>query len=105
MNITICLEAYLLVAAILFSIGLYGALSRKDSIRVLMSLEIMAIAVNLNLAAFSRFLTPLTQDGMFFAIFSMVVSAAEIGLGLGLVVAIYRRLRTSELSDIDELWG
>lgn len=99
------LEAYLIVGAVLFSIGLYGALSRTSAIQVLMSLELMAVAVNLNMVAFSRFVTPATMDGMFFAIFSMVVSAAEIGLGLGLVIALFRRLRSSELSDVDELKG
>ena len=99
------LEAFLIVAAVLFCIGLYGAITRNSAVQVLMSLELMACAVNLNLVAFSRFVTPLTMDGTFFAIFSMVVSAAEIGLGLGLVIAIFRRLRSSELSDIDELKG
>ncbi len=99
------LEAYLVVGAIVFALGLYGALSRTSAVQVLMSLELMACAVNLNMVAFSRFVTPETMDGVFFAIFSMVVSAAEIGLGLGLVIAIFRRLRSSELSDVDELKG
>lgn len=98
--------AHLLVlAAMLFSIGLYGALSRKNAVHVLMSLELMANAVNINLVAFSRFVTPATLDGQFFAVFSMVVSAAEIGLGLALVLAIYRRKKSVELDAISELKG
>jgi NADH-quinone oxidoreductase subunit K len=95
----------LTLSAMLFSIGLYGALSRKNAVHVLMSLELMANAVNINLVAFSRFLTPATMDGQFFAVFSMVVSAAEIGLGLALVLAIYRRKRSVELDAIQELKG
>lgn len=95
----------LVLSAMLFSIGLYGALSRKNAVHVLMSLELMANAVNINLVAFSRFVTPATLDGQFFAVFSMVVSAAEIGLGLALVLAIYRRKKSVELDAISELKG
>ncbi|MRR12806.1 NADH-quinone oxidoreductase subunit NuoK [bacterium] len=99
------LEAFLALAAILFSIGLYGAVSKKSAVMVLMSLELMAAAVNINLVAFSRFTTPTAMTGQFFAVFTMVVSAAEIGLGLALVLAIYRRSRTIELSSMERLKG
>ena len=99
------LQSFLILAAALFSIGLYGALSKKSTIQVLMSLELMAIAVNINLLAFSRFVTPLTMDGQYFAIFAMVVSAAEIGLGLALIVAIFRKAHKSEVDDFEELKG
>lgn len=95
----------LTLSAMLFGIGMYGALSRKNAVHVLMSLELMANAVNINLVGFSRFVTPTTMDGQFFAVFSMVVSAAEIGLGLALVLAIYRRKRSVELDAISELKG
>ena len=99
------LSAFLLLAAVLFSIGLYGAVSKRSAVMVLMSLEIMAVAVNLNMVAFSRFLTPESMTGQFFTVFSMVVSAAEIGLGLALVLAIYRRSRSIELSTLERLKG
>ncbi|MDP2234734.1 MAG: NADH-quinone oxidoreductase subunit NuoK [Actinomycetota bacterium] len=99
------LSEFLLLAAILFSIGLYGAVSKRSAVMVLMSLEIMAVAVNLNMVAFSRFLTPQAMTGQFFTVFSMVVSAAEIGLGLALVLAIYRRSRSIELSTLERLKG
>lgn len=102
---TVGLHHLLTLAALLFGLGLYGALSRKNAVHVLMSLELMANAVNINLVALSRFVTPQTMDGQFFAIFSMVVSAAEIGLGLALVLAIYRRKRTVELEAMQELKG
>jgi NADH:ubiquinone oxidoreductase subunit K len=99
------LQAFLMLSAVLFSLGLYGALSKKATVQLLMSLELMAIAVNINLVALSRFNTPRTMDGLFFAVFTMVVSAAEVGLGLALVLAIYRRARTSEVTDLSELKG
>ena len=79
------------LAALLFCIGLFGALSKKSAVMVLMSLELMTNAVNLNLVALSRFVTPVTMDGPVPPRrSSMVVSAAEIGLGLALVLALYR---------------
>jgi NADH-quinone oxidoreductase subunit K len=99
------LEAFLLLAGALFSLGLYGAVSKKGAVQVLMSLELMAVAVNLNLVAFNRFRTPVEMTGWFFTLFAMVVSAAEIGLGLALVLAIYRRSRTSEVTGLSDLKG
>ena len=96
-------EAFLMLAAVLFSLGLYGAVSKKGAVQVLMSLELMSVAVNINLVALSRFVTPVTMDGLFFTIFVMVISAAEVGLGLALIIAIYRRARTSELTGLSEL--
>ena len=102
---SIGLPHLLTLAAMLFGIGLYGALSRKNAVHVMMSLELMANAVNINLVAFSRFITPEALTGQFFSVFSMVVSAAEIGLGLALVLAIYRSKRSVELDAMTELEG
>ena len=102
---TVGLEAYLLLAAFLFSAGLYGAVSKKGAVQVLMSLELMAVAVNLNLIAFSRYVTPELMTGQFFTVFVMVVSAAEIGLGLALVVAIFKSARSAELDSLAALKG
>jgi NADH:ubiquinone oxidoreductase subunit K len=99
------LNAFLALGAALFSIGLYGALSKKSAVMVLMSLELMANAVNITLVAAGRFVTPAAMTGGFFAIFSLVVSAAEIGLGLALVLALYRKTRTIELDRLDRLRG
>ena len=98
-------QAFLMLAAALFSLGLYGVLSKKATVQILMSLELMAIAININLVALSRFVTPKTMDGLFFAIFSMVDSAAEIGLGLALVLAVFKRSRQSEVTGLEELKG
>ncbi len=99
------LTGFLALAAILFATGLYGALSKRSAVMVLMSLELMATAVNINLVALSRFTTPVAMTGQIFALFVMVVAAAEIGLGLALVVAMYRRRGSVELDQADELRG
>lgn len=102
---TVGLNVFLGLGAVLFSLGLYGAISKRSAVMVLMSLELMANAVNINLVALSRFVTPAAMTGQAFAIFSMVVSAAEIGLGLALVLAIYRRTRSIELETMERLKG
>lgn len=99
------LEAFLILGAVLFSLGLYGAVSKKGAVQVLMSLELMSVAVGLNLIAFSRFRTPAEMTGWYFTVFTMVVSAAEVGLGLALILAVYRRSSTSEVTDLSELKG
>lgn len=99
------LHHFLALSAVLFAIGMFGALSKRSSVMVLMSLELMSNAINLDLVAFSRFVTPDTMAGQMFAIFSMVVSAAEIGLGLALVIALYRVARSVEIGSLDRLKG
>lgn len=95
----------MILAALLFAIGIFGALSKKSAVMVLMSLELMTNAVNLNLVAVSRFVTPESMAGQFTAAFIMVVAAAEIGLGLALVLAVFRARRTVELNELDRLKG
>lgn len=99
------LPEFMGLAAVLFGLGLFGALSKRSTIMVLMSLELMANAVNVNLVALSRFLTPEEMTGQYLAAFTMVVSAAEIGLGLALVLALYRRTHTVEVDAADRLRG
>jgi len=98
------LEVMLLSAA-LFAVGLYGAISKKSTIGILMSLEVMAVAVTVNLIGIARWINPTEMEGWFFAAFLMVVSAAEVAIGLALVIAIFRAVRTSEVADMDELKG
>jgi NAD(P)H-quinone oxidoreductase subunit 4L len=99
------LPFFLSVAAVLFALGLYGVLSKRSAVMIIMSLELMANAVNINLVALSRFVTPVRMTGQFFAVFLMVVAAAEIGLGLALVLALYRRTKTVEVDFLTELRG
>ncbi len=95
------LEHYLILSAILFSIGLYGALSKRNTIIILMCIEIMLNAVNIAMVAFSRYITPSLLTGQVFAIFIIVVAAAEAAVGLAIIIAIYRSRETIESTKID----
>ncbi|MDD5127744.1 MAG: NADH-quinone oxidoreductase subunit NuoK [Dehalococcoidales bacterium] len=88
------LEHYLILAAVLFSIGLYGVLTRRNVVVILMCLELMLNAVNLTLVAFSRYVVPALLTGQVFAIFVMLVAAAEVSVGLAIILAIYRGTET-----------
>ena len=96
---------YLALAAILFSVGLYGALARRNAVAVLMGIELMLNAVNINLVAFWRYVTPQVLVGQVFAVFVITVAAAEVALGLALVIAIYRQRRTINMEEINLLKG
>ena len=102
---SIGLEQYLILSAILFSIGLYGALAKRNAIVILMSIEIMLNAVNIAMVAFSRYIVPSLLTGQVFAIFIMVVAAAEAAVGLAIIIAIYRSRETIESTDIDLMKG
>ena len=99
------LEHYLILSAILFSIGLYGALTKRNTIVILMCIEIMLNAVNIAMVAFSRFITPALLTGQVFTIFIMIVAAAEAAVGLAIIIAIYRRRETIESTDVDSMKG
>ena len=98
---TIGLEHYLILAALLFAIGLYGALTKRSAIVVLMSVELMLNAANIALVAFSRYIVPLLLTGQIFALFVMVVAAAEVAVGLAIVMAIYRNRETIDATQVD----
>ena len=95
------LEHYLILSAILFTIGLYGALAKRNAVVILMCIEIMLNAVNIAMVAFSRFITPAALTGQIFAIFIIVIAAAEAAVGLAIVISIYRHRETIESTDID----
>ena len=105
------LESVLIVAAVLFAIGMYGSLARRNALVVLMSIELMFNAVNLTLVGLARYVAPAAfQDdlsslltGQIFAVFIITVAAAEIALGLGIVFAMYRNSETVDLADAVEL--
>ena len=94
---------YLILSAALFSIGLYGVLSKRNAIVILMCLEIMLNAVNIAMVAFSRYIAPTLLTGQVFAIFIIVVAAAETAVGLAIIIATYRRHDTIESTRIDLL--
>lgn len=99
------LAHYMAVSGVLFSIGLFGALTRRNVIGILMGIELMFNAANLNLAAFNRFLHPSGVAGNAVSLFIMAVAAAEIVVGLALVMAIYRNLNTVYVEDMNLLKG
>jgi NADH-quinone oxidoreductase subunit K len=100
------LNWYLVLAAFLFCCGLYAALARRNAIAALMGLELMLNAVNINLVAFWRYGNAVEAlEGQVFAIFVIAVAAAEVAVGLALVISVYRGRRTVNLDDLDTLRG
>ena len=97
------LNYYLILAAFLFCTGIYGVIARKNGVLVLMSIELMLNAVNINLVAFSQFNQ--TPTGNTFALFVITIAAAEIGVGLGIVLLITRNLRSPNVDQLDQLKG
>ncbi len=97
------LNYYLILAAFLFSIGVYGVVARKNGILILMSIELMLTAVNINLVAFAQFSQ--TPIGLAFALFVITIAAAEIGVGLGIVLLITRNQKSPNLDTLDQLKG
>lgn len=98
------LSWFLIVAAALFSIGLYGIFARRNAVAVLMSIELMLNAVNINLVAFWRYQAPdQLTGGLAFAVFVFIVAAAEAAVGLALILSIYRRRKHIVVEDMDLL--
>jgi NADH:ubiquinone oxidoreductase subunit K len=94
---------FLLLAAVLFCIGVYGVIARRNAVMVLMSVELILNAVNLNLIAFS--LMTGNIDGHVFALYVIAIAAAEVGVGLAMVLMIYRNRRSIALDELSEMKG
>ncbi len=97
------INQFLLLGAVLFCIGVYGVIARKNAVMVLMSIELILNAVNLNLLAFA--LRNGSPDGHVFALYVIAIAAAEVGVGLGLVLLIFRNKRTIALDELSEMKG
>jgi NADH-quinone oxidoreductase subunit K len=97
------LWAYLVVAALLFSIGLFGVVARRNAVAILMAVELMLNAVNINLVAFWRYLQPEKPVGTSWAIFVIAVAAAEAAVGLALIIAVYRSRDSVVAEELDSL--
>lgn len=97
------LSWYLVFAAALFAIGLYGVLARKNAVAILMGVELMLNAVNINLVAFWRYRAPELIAGQAFAVIVFAVAAAEVAVGLALIISVYRRRNTIVADEIDLL--
>ena len=97
------LNQFLLLGAVLFCIGVYGALARRNGVAVLMSIELILNAVSINLVAFGAMNENL--GGQVFALFVITIAAAEVGVGLAIVLLIYRNRRTVDLDEVDLMKG
>jgi NADH-quinone oxidoreductase subunit K len=97
------LSWYLIVAAILFAMGLYGVIARRNAVAILMSVELMLNAVNINLVAFWRYLTPDRPVGLAWALFVLALAAAEAAVGLALVISVYRERDSVIADELDSL--
>ena len=97
------LNQFLLLAAMLFCIGVYGVLARRNAVMVLMSIELILNAVNINLVAFAAMNGDIS--GQVFALFVIAVAAAEVGVGLAIVLAIFRNFRTVDIDEVDLMKG
>lgn len=97
------LNQFLILSAFLFCTGIYGVLARRNGVLVLMSVELMLNAVNINLIAFAA--NGQEVAGQVFALFVITIAAAEVGVGLAIVLLIYRNLRSPDLDEVDQLKG
>lgn len=97
------INEFLILGAVLFCIGVYGVIARKNAVLVLLSIELILNAVNLNLLAFA--LRNHNPDGQVFALYVLAIAAAEVGVGLGLVLLIYRNKKSISLDELSEMKG
>ncbi|MDD5398002.1 MAG: NADH-quinone oxidoreductase subunit NuoK [Dehalococcoidia bacterium] len=103
MMFSVGLDQYLILSAVLFCIGLFGVLTQRNVIKVIMCLEIMLNAVNIALIAFSQYITPVTLTGQVFAIFVMVVAAAEVAVGIAIIFTVYRNRESVDIENFNIL--
>jgi NADH:ubiquinone oxidoreductase subunit K len=99
------LPTYLYLAVVLFAIGLYGVLARRNLIAILISVELILNAASLNFMAFNRFLAPTPAVGQIITLFIMAVAAAEAAIALSIIIAVYRKLKTVNIEQATELRG
>ncbi len=97
------LQDFLIVSALLFSIGVYGVLARRNAILILMSVELMLNAVALNFVAFGVYTDSALFRGVIFAIFVITVAAAEVGLALGIIIRVFRNRETANVDEVSQL--
>jgi NADH-quinone oxidoreductase subunit K len=97
----VIINQFLILGAALFSIGVFGVLSRRNAVLVLLSVELMLAAVNINLVAFDRYLQDSIAGGQIFALFVITVAAAEVGIGLAIVLLIFRNRKSANVDELD----
>jgi NADH-quinone oxidoreductase subunit K len=99
------LVQYLLLSSLLFSLGVYGLLARRNAVMILLSVELMLNAVNLNMVAFEAWIRDAFATGNVFAIFIITIAAAEVGIGLAIVILIFRNRATANVDDFELMKG
>jgi NADH:ubiquinone oxidoreductase subunit K len=97
------LESFLFVSAILFSTGVFGVLSRRNAVQIIMSVELMLNAVAVNFVAFAAYTDPELFRGLIFAVFVIIIAAAEVGLTLGLILRVFRTRATINVDEVSQL--
>lgn len=103
MNSGIPLQYFLVLATVMFFVGIYGFLTRRNLITILMSVELILNSVNINILAFNRFLFPNRLEGVFFSLFVIAVAAAEAAVAIAIIINIYRRFTTINVEDVHEM--
>jgi NADH-quinone oxidoreductase subunit K len=96
---------FVLVATALFSLGLYGVITRKNAVLVLASVELMLAAVNLNMVSFDTYLRDQLHAGQIMSLFIIALAAAEVGIGIAIILMIYRNLHTADVDKLDRMKG
>jgi NADH-quinone oxidoreductase subunit K len=96
---------FLIVSSALFSFGLYGVITRKNAVLVLASVELMLAAVNINLVAFDVYLKDTTHAGQIFSLFIIALAAAEVGIGIAIILMIYRNRQSANVDELDSMSG
>ena len=97
------LHYFLILATIMFFVGVYGFLTRRNLITILMSVELILNSVNINFLAFNRYLFPHKLEGLFFSLFVIAVAAAEAAVAIAIIINIYRRFTTINVEDVHEM--
>lgn len=97
------LEHFLVLSAILFSLGVYGVLTRRNAVLILMSVELMLNAASINMVAFAAYTSPARFIGIIFAVFIITIAAAEAGLALAIILRVFRNRGTANVDEVDEL--
>lgn len=103
MNTGIPLQFFLILATIMFFVGIYGFLTRRNLITILMSVELILNSVNINFLAFNRYLYPHKLEGLFFSLFVIAVAASEAAVAIAIIINIYRRFTTINVEDVHDL--
>lgn len=96
---------FLIVSTALFSFGLYGVITRKNAVLVLASVELMLAAININLVAFDVFLQDPLNSGQIFTLFTIALAAAEVGIGIAIILMIYRNRQSADVDELDLMKG